>query len=260
MKNYYDILGINNTATKEEIKSAYRKLSMKMHPDKNVNDSFFSEFFKTLNEANEILSDGLKRQEYDRKLYLHENAERELKKKEEEFKRQKEEYLRNLRQKAHQTNYTAPNPTQPAVYIKEPKPFNWRITVNLLVLLNLFIISLFFVVSPSGKSEYVVKSVAETEKPKAKKNIEKKTKKLSPVKTKQIINENEDEEESFTEQTLIDQQQPKATIEQETVTEQPQIVQPDLEQQEKPGWIQFRKRKEWKKLQREIADSIKNLN
>lgn len=68
MKNYYTILGINNDATQEQIKKAYRKLSLKFHPDKNDNDEFLSEMFKNINEANEILSDSEKRKSFD--LYL----------------------------------------------------------------------------------------------------------------------------------------------------------------------------------------------
>lgn len=51
MKNYYDILGVSETAGADEIKKAYRKLSVKFHPDKNENDDYFSEMFKIINEA-----------------------------------------------------------------------------------------------------------------------------------------------------------------------------------------------------------------
>lgn len=67
-KNYYDTLGIKLTATQQEIKQAYRKLSIKFHPDKNEGDHFFEELFKEINAANEILSDPVKRKEYDNTL------------------------------------------------------------------------------------------------------------------------------------------------------------------------------------------------
>lgn len=67
-KNYYDTLGVQPTATQDEIKQAYRKLSIKFHPDKNNGDSFLEEMFKSINEANEILSDPKKRKEYDSTL------------------------------------------------------------------------------------------------------------------------------------------------------------------------------------------------
>ena len=68
MKNYYNILGIENNASDEQIKKAYRKLSTKLHPDKNESDTFFNELFKNVNEAYSILSDKNKRIIYDRKL------------------------------------------------------------------------------------------------------------------------------------------------------------------------------------------------
>jgi curved DNA-binding protein CbpA len=64
-KNYYDILGLQKNATQEEIKQAYRKLSLKFHPDKNDGDKFLEEMFKNINEANEILSDTAKRKSFD---------------------------------------------------------------------------------------------------------------------------------------------------------------------------------------------------
>ena len=67
-KNYYDILGVDKKATPEEIKSAYRKLAMKYHPDRNQGDEKAAEKFKEVNEANETLSDEQKRAAYDYEL------------------------------------------------------------------------------------------------------------------------------------------------------------------------------------------------
>lgn len=64
-KDYYKILGVSKTASKDEIKKAYRKLAMKYHPDKNKGDKSKEEKFKELNEANEVLSDDDKRKKYD---------------------------------------------------------------------------------------------------------------------------------------------------------------------------------------------------
>ncbi|WP_432671490.1 J domain-containing protein [Flavobacterium sp. SM2513] len=64
-KNYYTILGVQKEATPEEIKQAYRKLSLKFHPDKNEGDVFFEEMFKNMCEAYEILSDSSKRAVFD---------------------------------------------------------------------------------------------------------------------------------------------------------------------------------------------------
>lgn len=63
--NYYEILGLQRTATQEEIKLAYRKLSLKFHPDQNQGDQFLAEMFKKINEANEVLSNPEKRRNYD---------------------------------------------------------------------------------------------------------------------------------------------------------------------------------------------------
>jgi molecular chaperone DnaJ len=61
-KNYYDILGISKDASAEDIKKAYRKLSMEFHPDRNPNGE---ERFKEINEAYATLSDDTKRKAYD---------------------------------------------------------------------------------------------------------------------------------------------------------------------------------------------------
>ena len=67
MKNYYDILGITHEATQEDIKGAFRKLSIKFHPDKNEGDKFFEEHFKLVGEAYEVLSNPEKRENYNLK-------------------------------------------------------------------------------------------------------------------------------------------------------------------------------------------------
>jgi len=65
MKNYYEILGVSESATPDDIKKAYRKLAQKYHPDKNQNDSAAEKKFKEINEAHQILSDDAKRSDYD---------------------------------------------------------------------------------------------------------------------------------------------------------------------------------------------------
>lgn len=64
-KNYYNILGLNNNASESDIKKAYRKLSIKYHPDKNPNDTNAENKFKEVNEANGVLSKPDKKKEYD---------------------------------------------------------------------------------------------------------------------------------------------------------------------------------------------------
>ena len=65
MTNHYDTLGINESATSDEIKKAYRKLAKKNHPDKNPNNPKSSENFKKISEAYEELGDDRKRAQYD---------------------------------------------------------------------------------------------------------------------------------------------------------------------------------------------------
>lgn len=62
---FYDILGVSPTATQDEIKKAYRVLSLKHHPDKNQNDPNAQSKFQEVGEAYETLSDSSKRQQYD---------------------------------------------------------------------------------------------------------------------------------------------------------------------------------------------------
>jgi DnaJ-class molecular chaperone len=62
-KNYYDILGVSNNASHDEIKKAYRRLSLIHHPDKNGNNE--DDKFKELNEAYSILSDINTKKQYD---------------------------------------------------------------------------------------------------------------------------------------------------------------------------------------------------
>jgi curved DNA-binding protein len=64
-KDYYKILGVEKTASKEEISKAFRKLAVKYHPDKNPNNKTAEEKFKEITEAHEVLSDPEKRKKYD---------------------------------------------------------------------------------------------------------------------------------------------------------------------------------------------------
>lgn len=65
-RDFYEVLGVTRTAGADEIKSAYRKLAMQYHPDRNPGNSEAEEKFKEAAEAYEVLSNSEKRQRYDR--------------------------------------------------------------------------------------------------------------------------------------------------------------------------------------------------
>ena len=69
LKNYYTLLGISNTATANEIKTAYRELAKKYHPDKNHGNKSAEEYFKEIQQAYAILSNPEKRKKYDLKFF-----------------------------------------------------------------------------------------------------------------------------------------------------------------------------------------------
>lgn len=78
-KDYYKILGVDKSASQDEIKKAYRALAKKYHPDKNPGDQSAENKFKELQEAHEVLKDPEKRKKYDRlganwKQYEHTGA------------------------------------------------------------------------------------------------------------------------------------------------------------------------------------------
>lgn len=72
-RDYYEVLGLQRTATEKEIATSYRKLAMKFHPDANPGDDSATEKFKEAAEAYEVLSDSEKRARYDQ--YGHQGVE-----------------------------------------------------------------------------------------------------------------------------------------------------------------------------------------
>ncbi len=74
-KDYYEILGIKKSASADDIRKAFRKLARKYHPDVNPGDKASEEKFKTLSEANEVLSDPKKRKIYDQVGFYSDNID-----------------------------------------------------------------------------------------------------------------------------------------------------------------------------------------
>jgi curved DNA-binding protein len=71
MKDYYTILGVTQSSSEDEIRKSYRKLAMRFHPDRNPDDPESEEKFKEIAEAYGVLTDPIKRREYDACGYSH---------------------------------------------------------------------------------------------------------------------------------------------------------------------------------------------
>ncbi|MBZ5685426.1 MAG: J domain-containing protein [Acidobacteriia bacterium] len=74
-KDYYETLGVKKSASTEDIRKAFRKLARKYHPDVNPGDKSAEEKFKTISEANEVLSDPKKRKIYDQVGFYSDNID-----------------------------------------------------------------------------------------------------------------------------------------------------------------------------------------
>lgn len=141
MKDYYLILDISPFATQIEIKEAYKKMSLKYHPDTNKEDRYFEERFKDIQEAYYVLSDIIKRKEYDYNRFgeyrKHEDSKSgssDLKKRRDELNVKEEKFLilsKPLKKKADFSK-------------KNQKKYNIFLTILIFLITTVFII--FFII------------------------------------------------------------------------------------------------------------------
>lgn len=139
-KNYYIILGVKNTASFDEIKTAYRALAKKYHPDKNHGNKAAEEYFKEIQQAYAVLSNVEKRKKYDLKFsYTH------------IYPKQKPASSGKANQfsQQHQPKQgTAPKKNQ---YV--PQKFDYTESWQILVSVGIALFLLYFIISFNTKNE-----------------------------------------------------------------------------------------------------------
>lgn len=135
-KNYYVILGVKNTASFDEIKTAYRALAKKYHPDKNHGNKAAEEYFKEIQQAYAILSNAEKRKKYDLKFsYTH------------IYPKQKPASSGKANQFSQQQG-AAPKKNQ---YV--PQKFDYTESWQILVSVGIALLLLYFIISFNTKNE-----------------------------------------------------------------------------------------------------------
>lgn len=130
MINYYELLGIKKEATEQEIKSAYRQMAKKYHPDLNKNKEE-NKIIVSLNEAKETLLDPEKRHVYDKLLNDIEHSKQTSKNKEETYSTKTQEYKNNYSETYITKWQFLIN------YLKNAKDLKWQKLLKcLLIILN----------------------------------------------------------------------------------------------------------------------------
>lgn len=144
MTTFYDILGIAPSASKDDIKKAYRKLSIKFHPDKNDGDVYFTQMFRQVNDAYNALINDEERKRYDLQLQDHgqsrshaerlKNLEKELAYKEQLLKKkERDNFLQRQRPQQPKTNRSSNSSQDFPIKIKHVKYFLWVVIVGFVI-------------------------------------------------------------------------------------------------------------------------------
>lgn len=122
MKNYYEILQIKNFATDREIKKAFRQLAIKYHPDKNKGRKDCEERFKEIASAYEILSDPIKKRDFDFRF--------------------SQENLNNVKQETYRptAKTESKRPTEPKNNYKEKEEKSFKVPLFWIVAIIIFMI------------------------------------------------------------------------------------------------------------------------
>lgn len=141
-KNYYILLGVKTTASFDELKTAYRILAKKYHPDKNPNNTSAEEYFKEIQQAYTVLSDPEKRKKYDLKIVYGNGFTQQ--KQSPPFAGNAYRYAQQQAQ-SQQQYYSA----RKANVHKHDKTENYQIPVSIGIALLL----LYFIISYSGNSK-----------------------------------------------------------------------------------------------------------
>jgi curved DNA-binding protein CbpA len=101
--DYYQILGLPHTATCAQIRTAYKRLAMQYHPDRNPGNAMAEEIIKQINEAYDVLSDPVKKSRYDLRFTAHQTYQPNT-------RERTEAYWREIRRQHHQARATQPPP------------------------------------------------------------------------------------------------------------------------------------------------------
>ncbi len=163
-KNYYIILEIKSTATFEEIKSAYRILAKKYHPDKNIGNKAAEEYFKEIQQAYAVLSNPEKRSKYDLKASYNSRTQPQQKSSAggPQYTGNAYQFAQQQAQYKQQQAYAQAKNTSPKEQKTEKE--NWQILVSI----GIALVLLYFIISYSAEkttATTVVKRIEKVEEP-----------------------------------------------------------------------------------------------